>query len=134
MYMVPPFLAYYGVITSNITLLQQAYTQIKLYRNYLRDPKGLWKHVLLGSSGIDEGHWSTGKKREVYFQTHKFSYAHQGNGWAAAGMLRVLATIKNSQYANSMKSEQEDLANWVIEIQNEMYSHLVSLNLQPWIL
>ena len=132
--MVPPFLAYYGVITSNITLLQQAYTQIKLYRNYLRDPKGLWKHVLLGSSGIDEGHWSTGKKREVYFQTHKFSYARQGNGWAAAGMLRVLATIKNSQYANSMKSEQEDLANWVIEIQNEMYSHLVSFNLQPWIL
>jgi rhamnogalacturonyl hydrolase YesR len=62
-YMVPPFLAYYGVLTSNLTLVQQAYNQIKLYRNYLRDPRanGLWKHVLLGSSGIDEGHWSTGK-------------------------------------------------------------------------
>ena len=54
------------------------------------------------------------------------SYAHQGNGWAAAGMLRVLATIKNSQYASSLESQQSDLADWVIEIQNAMYSRLVS--------
>ncbi|KAK2467552.1 hypothetical protein APHAL10511_000407 [Amanita phalloides] len=109
-YMVPPFLAYYGVMTSNYTLVQQAYAQIKLYRNYLRDPyaNGLWKHVLLGSSGIDEGHWST------------------GNAWAAAGMLRVLATVKSSQYATSLQSEQIDLADWVIEIQNAMYSYLDS--------
>ncbi|KAF8734265.1 hypothetical protein AX14_003490 [Amanita brunnescens Koide BX004] len=108
-YMVPPFLAYYGVMTSNLTLVQQAYNQIKLYRNYLRDPtaNGLWKHILLGSFN-DEGHWST------------------GNGWVAAGMLRVLATIKNSQYASLLESEQTDLAHWVIEIQNAMYSHLDS--------
>ena len=54
-------------------------------------------------------------------------YGRQGNGWAAAGMLRVLATIKNSQYASLMESQQSDLANWVIEIQNAMYSYLVSL-------
>ncbi|KAF8635336.1 hypothetical protein AX15_000455 [Amanita polypyramis BW_CC] len=109
-YMVPPFLAYYGIITKNRTLVLEAYNQIKLYRNYLHDPEtgGLWKHVLLGSSGNDDGHWST------------------GNGWAAAGMLRVLATIRNSQYANSLKSQQKDLAEWAIEIQNAMYSHLDS--------
>ena len=51
-----------------------------------------------------------------------------GNGWAAAGMLRVLGTIKNSQYAKSMKNEQTDLANWVIEIQDGMYGVLVSFS------
>jgi hypothetical protein len=50
-----------------------------------------------------------------------------GNGWAAAGMLRVLGTIKNSQYAHSMKNEQTDLTNWVKEIQGGMYGVLVSL-------
>jgi len=82
--MVPPFLAYYGVLSQNQTLLTEAYTQvsratkplsarnlrlmcmgsvkIKLYRNYLSDNTagGLWKHVLLGKSANDEGHWSTG--------------------------------------------------------------------------
>jgi hypothetical protein len=49
-----------------------------------------------------------------------------GNGWAAAGMLRVLGTIQNSQYAKSMKNEQKDLANWVMEIHGGMYGVLVS--------
>lgn len=48
-----------------------------------------------------------------------------GNGWAAAGMLRVLATIQHSEYANTMKNEQKDLANWVKEIHVAMYSNLV---------
>lgn len=61
--MVPPFLAYYGVVSQNRTLLVQAHDQIKLYRSYLLDTQAnnLWKHVLLGTSGNDEGHWSTGK-------------------------------------------------------------------------
>lgn len=117
-YMVPPFLAYYGVTTANRSMLEEAYTQCKLYRSYLRDtvtPSGsknsvtLWKHVVLGTSGNDDGHWST------------------GNGWAAMGMLRVLGTIKNSQYANSMKNEQKDLTSWVNEIQDGMYSFIVRL-------
>lgn len=59
--MVPPFLAYYGVTSGNLTLLEEAYNQIKLYRHYLRDPiQGMWRHVLLGTGGIDEGFWSTG--------------------------------------------------------------------------
>ncbi|KAF5378135.1 hypothetical protein D9615_007521 [Tricholomella constricta] len=107
-YMVPPFLAYYGVITQNRTLLISAYDQIKFYRSYLRDTSAnnLWKHVLLGTSGNDEGHWST------------------GNAWAAAGMLRVLGTIQNSQYAKSLKREQKDLAAWIKEIHAGMYPHL----------
>jgi len=59
--MVPPFLAYYGVISRNHTLVAESYNQIKLYRNHLRDSEqNMWKHVLLGTSGNDEGFWSTG--------------------------------------------------------------------------
>ncbi|KAF9220660.1 hypothetical protein BS17DRAFT_713741 [Gyrodon lividus] len=112
-YMVPPFLAYYGVITQNETLLQEAYNQISLYRKYLRDThaNNIWKHIQLGSYGTDNGHWST------------------GNAWAAAGMIRVLGTIQRSQYANSFKSQQGDLANWVREIHGGMYPHLDSSGL-----
>ncbi|KAH9850434.1 Six-hairpin glycosidase-like protein [Lenzites betulinus] len=106
-YMVPPFLAYYGVLTQNQTLVQQAYDQCRLYRQYLVDDEagGMWKHITLGSN-TDSGHWST------------------GNGWAAAGMLRVLGTIQHSQYSGSMKSQAKDLTNWVAEIHTGIYPHL----------
>ncbi|EPQ50968.1 hypothetical protein GLOTRDRAFT_141133 [Gloeophyllum trabeum ATCC 11539] len=106
-YMVPPFLAYYGVTTGNQTLLKMAYDQCRLYRKYLLDPEagGMWKHILLGDWD-DQFHWTT------------------GNGWAAAGMLRVLATIQHSEYADALKSEQADLANWVSEIHDGIYPHL----------
>ena len=60
--MVPPFLAYYGALTSNKTLMSEAYNQIKLYRDNLWDSKaGLWKHIVQGTDGLsDPGHWSTG--------------------------------------------------------------------------
>lgn len=65
--MVPPFLAYYGALTQNETILGEAYTQISLYRNYLRDTtaNNLWKHIQLGQNTVndtanDNGHWSTG--------------------------------------------------------------------------
>ncbi|KAI0919983.1 hypothetical protein AcV5_001913 [Taiwanofungus camphoratus] len=106
-YMVPPFLAYYGALSANESLLSEAYTQIKLYRQYLYDSgPGLWKHIVLGNA-TDPGHWST------------------GNGWAAAGMLRVLATMQHSQYAGKMKSEMKDLVDWVQDIHNGMYATLV---------
>ena len=59
--MAPPYIAYFGMISQNQTLLSEAYNQISLYRNYLRDSSAnnLWKHILLGT-GIDEGHWATG--------------------------------------------------------------------------
>jgi hypothetical protein len=62
-YMVPPFLAYYGVIFQNTSVLVEAYNQVKLYRSYLLDTSknNLWRHRLLGSGVNDEGHWSTGE-------------------------------------------------------------------------
>jgi hypothetical protein len=62
-YMVPPFLAYYGVMTQNITILTHAFYQIRLYRQYLMDTNAnnLWQHIVLGSIiPPDPGHWSTG--------------------------------------------------------------------------
>ncbi|KAF7294922.1 hypothetical protein MIND_01030300 [Mycena indigotica] len=116
-FMVPPFLAYYGVLTSNTSLITEAYNQIKLYRNYLRDTNAnnLWKHIVLGNNtnggSLDEGHWST------------------GNGWAAAGMLRVLGTMKNSPYNKQFSNEQKDLKDWVKEIHGAMFSALDSTNI-----
>ena len=127
MYMVPPFLAYYGVTTRNRTMLAESYNQIRLYRNYLRDPKqGMWKHIVLGPSGNDEGFWSTGGQLLV---THrlptKLTLLFLGNGWAAAGILRVIVTMRQSEYSNTFKNEQKDLGNWVKEIHSSMYKHLV---------
>lgn len=48
-----------------------------------------------------------------------------GNGWAAAGMLRVLGTIKHSDYANTLSNEQNDLVTWIKEIHTGIYPHLV---------
>ncbi|KAG2365988.1 hypothetical protein BDR07DRAFT_1480713 [Suillus spraguei] len=109
-YMVPPFLAYYGVLTQNHTILNEAYTQISLYRKYLRDAAAgnLWKHIQLGRTGNDDGHWST------------------GNAWAAAGMIRVLGTIQRSPYTSLFKNQQNDLANWAHEIHEAMYPHINS--------
>ena len=41
-------------------------------------------------------------------------------------MLRVLATIRNSQYASTLKDQQKDLGNWVREIHDGMFAVLVS--------
>ncbi|TBU33264.1 Six-hairpin glycosidase-like protein [Dichomitus squalens] len=99
-YMAPPFIAYYGAIqggANGTALLSEAYNQCKLYRQYLRDVSGLWKHIVLGSSQ-DNNHWGT------------------GNAWAAAGMLRVLETIARSNEADNFRTEQEDLLDWINEI------------------
>ncbi|KAH9979414.1 hypothetical protein BGW80DRAFT_1472334 [Lactifluus volemus] len=97
-YMVPPFLAYYGLTTGNQSMMQEAYNQIRLYRNYLADrsANGLWRHIVLGWGGTDLG---------------------IGNGWAAAGMLRVLGTLNRSS---------THLENWVTEIHRAMYPYLQS--------
>ncbi|WVF67288.1 hypothetical protein IAT40_002038 [Kwoniella sp. CBS 6097] len=110
-YMVPPFLAYYGVLHNNQSLLQEAYQQCSLYRDTLRQDSGLWAHILLGTGTHDPGLWAT------------------GNGWAMMGMLRVYATIKWSQYANDMSSQTSDLANWVQEIFKASQQYITSDNL-----
>ncbi|GAA5855095.1 hypothetical protein JCM3766R1_003679, partial [Sporobolomyces carnicolor] len=66
MYMVPPFLAYYGVMSHNTSLVEEAYNQLKLYRKYLAaSGSNALRHVVLGD-WQDNGLWAT------------------GNGWAAA--------------------------------------------------
>ncbi len=62
-YMAPPFIAYYGALQGDkdgTALLQQAYDQCRLYREYLLDTaSGLWEHIVLGD-GQDASHWGTG--------------------------------------------------------------------------
>ncbi|PSS37321.1 hypothetical protein PHLCEN_2v798 [Hermanssonia centrifuga] len=122
-YMAPPFIAYYGALAGGAVgadLLQQAYDQCRLYRNYLRDPIGLWRHITLGN-GTDETHWGT------------------GNAWAAAGMMRVLQTIRHSEQAQAFQSQQEDLTNWIHEIVSAAWQFqqangtlLNTIDASPW--
>ncbi|GAA5912382.1 hypothetical protein JCM6882_002576 [Rhodosporidiobolus microsporus] len=107
-YMVPPFFAYLGALTANTTLLQLAYDQARLYRQYLRadsgSGQGLWRHIYVPSGGTtdeaDPGLWAT------------------GNAWAAAGMLRVVASLINADedWEDDFESQAGDLAGWVREI------------------
>lgn len=60
--MAPPFIAYYGALqggSNGLDLLREAYNQCKLYRQYLSDESGLWKHIVLGN-WQDNNHWGTG--------------------------------------------------------------------------
>lgn len=117
-YMGFPFIAYYGAVKNNGTLLQIAYDQCRLYRDALLvdGPTGkLWAHIYDDdtSSWIDEGIWAT------------------GNGWAALGMLRVAVTIQKSSFCSSMTSQVADLLSWVKEILDGEFAALGSDNLIP---
>lgn len=46
-------------------------------------------------------------------------------------MLRVLATIKRSNFAGDFQSEQLDLKNWIVEILDGMYRHRVRAHHPP---
>ena len=125
--MVPPFLAYYGVVTGNQSLLQAAYDQCRLYRQYLvdEDAGGMWKHIVMGDFS-DLGHWTTGASPSpLPFVLPGKIFSRIGNGWAANGMLRVLGTIQRSSFAHDMKNQQNDLVSWVSEIHDGIYPHLV---------
>ena len=106
---VPPFLAYYGALTSNQTLLQIAYTQCSLYHDALVQSSGLWTHIVLGTGAGDSGVWAT------------------GNAWAAAGMIRVLATIQQSGFDGVMASQKQDLQTWAEAILSASQGYIVSL-------
>jgi len=107
MYMAPPFLAYYGAASGNATLLEIAYNQAKQYRAILQGGKiKVWRHILDGSFQ-DDGFWST------------------GNGWAAAGMMRIYATFHNlrdQQLRKLTEAWRADLQKWVMEIVNGAYA------------
>ncbi|KAF7318774.1 hypothetical protein HMN09_00389700 [Mycena chlorophos] len=119
MYMAPPFIAYFAAAAdtqTNETLLELAYQQSALYREVLligtnastpsplntSTTGGRWHHIV-GSSSADPGLWST------------------GNGWAAAGMARVLATIVKAPKAQNSASGWRaaaisNLTGWIKEI------------------
>ncbi|KAG8801496.1 hypothetical protein FRC17_006641, partial [Serendipita sp. 399] len=111
-YMVPPFLAYYGALHSNTTLMDEAFEQISLYRDKLhdKDAHDLWRHVVMGGTGEDPGHWST------------------GNGWVAMGMLRVIGTYKASTLEKDYGDKIGTLEGWVDEILHGMYSTTANSN------
>ncbi|ODN76408.1 hypothetical protein L198_08092 [Cryptococcus wingfieldii CBS 7118] len=97
-YMVPPFLAYYASLHSNLTLLRTAYDQISLYRDALQQDNMLWNHIEGGSGTTDAMDWAT------------------GNAWAMAGMLRVWATFYWSGFRDQLESQMSDLEDWIDEI------------------
>lgn len=114
--MVPPFLAYYAALYQPEVqdwLLYDSYEQISLYRNYLYDDDpGLWRHITLGDF-TDNGYWST------------------GNGWAAAGMLRVLVTMNQTSLGSlgQFAAAQRDLQNWSTQIVNTIWTHQVCIRI-----
>ena len=93
------------------SLLWMAYEQVKLYREELFDKNvGLWRHTALGNRTDDKHHWAT------------------GNAWAAAGALRVLATIQHSRTSKSMRSHQKDLTKWVGETLDGVWKFQVGVH------
>ncbi|KAI4648232.1 hypothetical protein J4E93_004644 [Alternaria ventricosa] len=96
-YMVPPALAYHGVFTSDIGMVKESVRQCQLYCEVLSTSKGYWRHIVnaegTGSVKSDDGAWCT------------------SNAWAAAGMARVLATLRKSQYGSETADEQKMLLN-----------------------
>lgn len=94
-YMAPPFLAYQAVSTGDANLMRVAVQQCLLYANVLQSEpeRKVWKHIVGPASmpARDEGIWAT------------------GNGWAVAGMVRVLATAIKSPYNMSVDLETKRL-------------------------
>ncbi|CAE6463927.1 unnamed protein product [Rhizoctonia solani] len=104
-YMLPPFLAYFGALHNDEGVMRAAYDQVRFYRDLLFDGSvGLWRHIALGN-GEDLNHWST------------------GNGWAAAGIMRVLTTIKQSSLSGKFTNEQANLEGWALEIINNVWKY-----------
>ncbi|OAX34431.1 hypothetical protein K503DRAFT_803603 [Rhizopogon vinicolor AM-OR11-026] len=117
-YMGFPFIAYFGAVTNNATLLQVAYDQCRLYRDalILDGPTGkLWGHIYSDDTKewIDEGIWGT------------------GNAWAALGMLRVAVTIQKTEYCTDMAPQIANLTSWVKEILDGEFAALMSDDLVP---
>jgi rhamnogalacturonyl hydrolase YesR len=105
--MVPPFLAYYSVVSNDLSYMREAQTQITLYRKLLQAIGGtpgrrLWRHIAGrdGPVNSDMGLWST------------------GNAWVAAGLTRVLATSKKWEPTKSDSEFHAQLIEIIEEIVN----------------
>ncbi|KAL1726332.1 hypothetical protein EV714DRAFT_219502 [Schizophyllum commune] len=92
LYMAPPFLAYFAADKKNETLFRESVDQCSFYREVLQSNSsttpGIWEHII-GPQSADPGLWST------------------GNGWAAAGCTRVLATVLKSPFGQTLAWKDE---------------------------
>ena len=116
-YMGPPFFALYGLLSNNQSLVQLGYDQLRLQRNALRRAEGgglnLWQHIVqlvarppnAPPRPVDPRAWLT------------------GNGWAASGLLRVAAIIRESPWAEAMTTQYNDLIAWADEIIEAAYGY-----------
>ncbi|KAI4651672.1 uncharacterized protein J4E79_009153 [Alternaria viburni] len=100
--MVPPAIAYHGVVTSDTGMVKESVQQCRLYCEVLGTSKGYWRHIANdeGTDSVksDDGAWCT------------------SNAWAAAGMTRVLATLRKSQYQSETADEQSTLLDMTKDI------------------
>ncbi|KAF2875071.1 hypothetical protein BDV95DRAFT_486481 [Massariosphaeria phaeospora] len=102
MYMVPPFLAYFSVAAEDATWMKEALAQCRAYRDALATKstgldQGLWHHIA-GPQNGDLGYWCT------------------SNGWVAAGLVRVLATLKGWEETREWAGEMQELRQMAREI------------------
>ena len=98
-YMVPPALAYHAVYAADIGLARDAVQQCRLYCDVLGTGNGCWKHIV-NAPGVDES------REDVKVDEGLWSTS---NGWAAAGMARVLATVRKAGF----EGEEEVLVRMV---------------------
>jgi rhamnogalacturonyl hydrolase YesR len=102
-YMLPPLLAYHGFTTPSLPLLTLSVHQCTLYSSILQHPSGCWSHIIDApgtahlSTKQDPGLWSS------------------SNGWAAAGMSRVLSTIRHASpsFRSSLAEEEKRLVQMI---------------------
>lgn len=110
-YMSPPYLAYYGIATKNISVAKEAFTQIAAMRDILRDPEtNLLMHVI-------GGHW---EDRKLW---------GTGIAWAIAGISRVYATYLYSPFTGTFDRERNQLAQWANELVTAVLPYIVGLTL-----
>jgi len=135
--MAPPFIAYFAITQGGdgaLELLQAAYDQCRLHRDQLFDADvSLWRHIALGT-WQDNIHWATGVYDAQLIRCICELTKMQGNGWAAAGMLRVMETMKNSAYADQLGDQTSNISSWINEIMAGVWVHQVSLHIHSlWI-
>ncbi|CAD6887336.1 unnamed protein product [Tilletia controversa] len=111
-YMSQPALAAFGLYTRNADALEEAYTQVKLYLDKLLYPaESGSKTGLVGHIRNEDGSWAD----PAVWVT--------GQGWAALGMLRVVAALAQSgTLSDSTKSNIVDLLQWTSALLSSVHA------------
>jgi rhamnogalacturonyl hydrolase YesR len=88
--------------------VRESVRQCELYCEVLATEGGCWRHIANLDDGEEEGEEEGRKKDDGLWST--------GNAWAAAGMCRVLATLRKSRLDGETKKEQESLVRMIKSI------------------